>query len=57
MLKDLEYLYRYMIQRTASAHVSKSDDYTEGYRDAMDEVLSALAELIEEYRTEYHDDE
>ena len=57
MLKDLEYLYRYMIQKTASDHVSESDDYTEGYRDAMDEVLSALAELIEEYRTEYHDDE
>ena len=57
MLKDLEFLYRYMIQRKASAHVSESDDYTEGYRDAMDEVLSALADLIEEYRTEDHDDE
>ena len=57
MLKDLEHLYRYMTRRAASAHVSESDDYTEGYRDAMDEVLGALAELIEEYRTEYHDDE
>ena len=57
MLNDLEFLYRYMTKRKAADHVSESDDYTEGYRDAMDEVLSELADLIEEYRTEDHDDE
>ena len=61
MLKDLEFLYRYMTKRKAAARISErlseSDDYVLGYLAAMDEVLSALADLIEEYRTEDHDDE
>lgn len=60
MLKDLEFLYWYITKRAKTPSVmtklSESDDYTMGYVDGLAEVLSALADLIEEYRTEYHDD-
>ena len=59
MLKDLEFLYWYITKRAKTPSVmtklSESDDYTMGYVDGLAEVLSALADLIEEYRTEYHD--
>ena len=60
MLKDLEFLYLYFVRRATAPPVmsklSESDDYTMGYVDGLAEALSALADLIEEYRTEYHDD-
>ena len=62
MLKDLEFLYRYMIQRASAPPVmsklSESDDYTMGYVDGLAEVLSALADRLEEYRMRLgdHDD-
>lgn len=56
MLKDLEFLYRYFVQRATASPVmsklSESDDYTMGYVDGLAEALSALADLIEEYDVE-----
>lgn len=56
MLNDLECLYQYIIRRVDSPLVmtklAESDVYTMGYVDGLAEVLSALAELITEYRTE-----
>ena len=62
MLKDLEFLCWYITQRAKApsemTKLTESDYYTMGYVDGLAEVLSVLADLIEEYRMrmEDHDD-